>query len=292
VLTDASTKAEADRLGVEFAPELNNALGHAAVRQATWNADDTLTFASGTVDFSGERSLTPGQAPALFPPASFTPGSTADAEYSPFVRVSSNGEDVVYSAPIVAFGESAEALDFCDGNVDYSKVHDRVTAICPATKTVSIKLSHGYASSHEVVYFSFDTNNPMAATMEAATHAPALSALADTGTALDIFAVANGETGAQNPERQGFDSALAGDGSPLNVLAGSPSSQSGYSPLWSLTLAQWTSTAITGGQRHRLISSDEFQAAESAGTLTGPDGAAIGPTGILINCPVVAILNP
>ena len=38
-----------------------------------------------------------------------------------------------------------------------------------------------------------------------------------TGTAI-LFAIANGQVGAGNPERQGFNSALEGDGSPLNVL--------------------------------------------------------------------------
>lgn len=132
----------------------------------------------------------------------------------------------------------------------------------------------------------------MAATMEASTLAPLLSNLAGTSTELDIFAVANGETGSQNSERQGFDSALGGEGSPLNVLDGQPSNLGGYSPLWSLNLGQWTDAAISAGKRHRLASSAEFSENVSAGYLTGPGGGVFGPTGILINCPVVAILNP
>jgi len=292
ILTDASSKTEAERLGVEYAPDLGSAVGHGGVRQGSWNDHGTLTFAAGTVDFKPEHQLTPGNAPNFFPPTQFQPGSVGDADYSPFVQVTTNGVTTVYSAPMLAFDEPAASINFCAGSVDYTKVHDHVAAICPAKNQATIRLSHGFANSHELVYFSFDTNNQMAATMEASTYAPALSTLANTSTALDIFAVANGETGVQNPNRQGLDSALSGDGSPLNVLDGEPSSASGYSPLWSLNLAEWTDAAIAAAQRHRLISAGEFRTAVSAGFLTGPGGGEFGATGILINCPVVAIVNP
>lgn len=285
VITDASTRAEADRLGVEYAPGLTHAIGQGGVRHATWNKQGSLDFDAGTVNFSDARQLRPGAAPALFPPTQFQPGSLADNDYSPFVEVSTDGQMAVYSAPIVAFGNTAAEIDFCAGNVDYTKVHDRVVSICPATSTVTIALSHGFANSHEVVYFSFDTNHPMAATMEAATYAPSMSQLAGTGTALDIFAVANGETGATNALRQGFNSALSGDGSPLNVLEGQPSGVSGYSPLWSLNLAQWSDAVVDANARSLLKSTAEFSAQIQAGKLSSTA------TGILINCPVVAILN-
>ena len=106
--------------------------------------------------------------------------------------------------------------------------------------------------------------------MESATLAPALDALKDSGAELDLYAVINGETGKDNPRRQGFDSALSGDGSPLNVLTGVPATiAGGYSPLWDVNPGQWSSEAIASGQRVRLTSARQFRAAVAAGTITG-----------------------
>jgi len=289
VITDASDKAEATRLGVEYAPSLANAANTAGVRQATLATDGTFVFAKGTVDFSPRRSLTPGAAPHPFPPAAFQPGSVGDADYSPFIQVETPSGTVVYSAPVVAFNLTAEQLPACGTTPDYSKVHDKVVSLCAAKHAVTVQLSNGYADGSALVYFSFDSNNPMAATMEASTYAPALDNLKNAGVSLPIYAVANGQVGKANPERQGFDSALSGDGSPLNVLAGSPSLAAGYSPLWDLHLAIWTDAAIQAGKDVRLTSEDAFASAVEAKLLTDPNGGSLASTGILINCPVVAL---
>jgi hypothetical protein len=253
-------------------------------------AGGEFIFDAGTVDFSPHWNLVPGQAPDYFPPQTAVPGSVGDADYSPFVTVSArNG--AVYNAPILAFGLDAGQLAFCDGGVDHDKVHDKVTRFCPDTGEVTVKLSHGFASGKPIVYVSFDANVELAATMESSTYAPATNDLKGTGASLAIYATANGQTGKDNPQRQGFDSALAGDGSPLNVLDGLPSIDAGYSPLWELFLGAWTDAAIRGGQSNRLTGAVDFRKAVQAGLITGPSGAAFGSTGILINCPVVAILQ-
>ena len=291
VLTDTDDRAEAERRGLAYAPELSAAANVAGSRRAEVDASDTFVFAAGTVDFSPRRSLTPGDAPHPFPPKAFSAGAVADRNYSPFVVGHLGGRSVVYNAPIVAFDVPASAIGFCDGSVDYDKVHDRVARICPEKGEVTVRLSHGFADGKSLVYLSFDANDPMAATMEAATHAPALDNLHGTGAELNIYAVANGATGATNAERQGFDSALSGEGSPLNVLDQLPGASDGYSPLWDLHLGAWSDRAILAGERHRLTSEGQFLEAVAAGQLTGPGGGTFGSTGILVNCPVVAVLD-
>jgi hypothetical protein len=106
-----------------------------------------------------------------------------------------------------------------------------------------------------------------------------------------IFAFVNGPTnvapGEVNPQRQGFNSALAGEGGPLNVLGGIPTIATDYSPLWDLNLGQWTQQAIDAGYRSRLTEEFAILGFVQRGFVTGPGGAPFGSTGILINCPIV-----
>lgn len=55
---------------------------------------------------------------------------------------------------------------------------------------------------------------------------------------IDIVAFTNGQTGKDNPQRQGLASAIQDGLSPLNVVANTPNSPS-YSPLWALNMAKW-----------------------------------------------------
>ena len=288
IITDADSKMEAERLGVVYAPELTNAGHTTGVRSGAWY-QGSLLFAAGTVDFNPAQQIVPGDAPHAFPPKSFQPGSLGDAAYSPFVAVQTANQQVIYNAPMLAFNVNANAINYCNGGVDHKIVHDHVVRICPQTHEVTLKLSHGFAGGRALVYLSFDANNPMAATMEASTYAPALDVLKNTNSSLDIFAVANGQTGKVNNQRQGFDSALSGDGSPLNVLEGLPDAMTGYSPLWDLHLGAWSPAAIAAGKNVRLTSSGQFYNAVQGMLMTGPGGGSFGSTGILINCPVVAI---
>ena len=121
-------------------------------------------------------------------------------------------------------------------------------------------------------------------------------ALADIGVGRDdsafsaverIFAFANGPTGTGNPQRQGFNSALSGEGSPLNVLGGIPTVATDYSPLWDLNLGVWTQEAIDNGYRSRPTEEFAILGFVQQGWLTGPDGSDFGSTGIIVNCPIV-----
>ena len=201
----------------------------------------------------------------------------------------------IYNAPIIAFGASADELSaFCEGDPDHSVVHDRVVSICPDDATVTFTFVLGFSFARPVVYISFEASDPIAATLEESTFAPALENIQvgfDDGafSAVErLFSFANGPTGAGNPQRQGFASVLSGESTePLNVFGGVPTIALDYSPLWDMNLGVWTDEAIENGYRSRLI--DEFQILSFAdqGFLTGPDGADYGSSGIIINCPIV-----
>jgi hypothetical protein len=290
VLTDVSDARLAKKQGLVYAPGLSNASKVAGTRTADRDSQGELVFSAGSIDFSPIRAITPGDSPNLFPPKAAQPGSVADAEYSPYVVVGT--ENATYNAPILAFDVQASDISFCQGNVDYSRVHDKVVSICPGTHQVTLKLSHGFASAEPLVYLSFDANNPVAATMEAATYVPALEQLKGKGVTLKLYAITNGDTGTTNPNRQGFGSALLGEGSPLNILTGIPTLEDGYSPLWDIQIAQWTDSAITEGRRHLVTSAGEIHQAVKSGELGAFGGGVLGSSGILVNCPAVAILNP
>ncbi len=289
VLTDTDDQDQASKQGIVYAPDLTYAASAKSTRTATVDAQGQFTFDAGTVDFTPVRNIVPGAAPDLFPPTTALPGSVGDADYSPYVKVT-NQNNTIYNAPILAFNVDADGISFCEGNVDHNVVHDKVVKICPQTKQVTLALSHGFAASKPVVYVSFDANVELAATMESSTYVPAFNDLLNSGSSLNIYALANGQIGKNNPQRQGFDSALNGDGSALNILDGLPSTSAGYSPLWELYLGAWTDQAAKAGSVKLLISATDVLQDVTQGLITGPGGAAFGSTGILINCPVVAIL--
>jgi hypothetical protein len=141
ILTDVDDAQVATQLGLNFSAKLTNA-GPGA-RTANFNRNGDLIFDGGTVNFAPERILAAGPSSAPFPPAVAQPGSVGDANYSPLVRVLNAG-GVIYNAPIVAFGVSENEINFPNGNVDYSKVHDQVLAIDPINQTVTVQhLSSG-----------------------------------------------------------------------------------------------------------------------------------------------------
>ncbi len=111
ILTDASDATAAAGWGINAAPVLMGAQGQ--TRQATIEASGTWVFDAGRVDFTPEHRLVPG-ADSPFPPSEAQPGAVGDAAYTPLVDV----DGVIYNAPIVAFGVTADAIDFCEGNPD------------------------------------------------------------------------------------------------------------------------------------------------------------------------------
>ncbi|HJU34167.1 MAG TPA: hypothetical protein VJ695_03500 [Nitrososphaera sp.] len=291
ILTDTTDKGNADALGLNWSPKLANSAPGARVATLLPNA--TLEFHSGTVDFRPERKVVPGgNSSNPFPPSEAQPGSIGDNDYSPLVLVE-NGGGHIYNAPIVAFGVDASEINFCESNPDYSLVHDKVVRICPREGTVTISLTSGFSFARPVLYLSTDASAPLAAALERATLAPKLVNIAtgrdDTAfSAVErIFSFTNGPTGQGNPQRQGLNSALLGEGSPLNVLGGIPTISTDYSPLWDLNLGVWTQEAIDNGYRSRLTEEFAILGFAEEGWITGLGGGQYGSVGMIINCPIV-----
>ncbi len=296
VLTDTTDQANAEALGLNHSAKLAYADVEGAVRTGNLEQDLTLTFDEGTVDFTPEMMLTPGGGEAAFPPSVAEPGSIGDEAYSPLVKIENAGGHI-YNAPIIAFGATAEELAFCEGDVDHGLVHDRVVSICPEDQTVTIQMVVGFSFARPVFYMSFEASDPLVATLEQATFAPAMSNIQvgfDDGafSAVErLFVTANGPTGADNPQRQGLDSALMGEGTgPLNVFGGVPTIALDYSPLWDLNLGIWTQDAIDAGYRSRMIDEFQYLGMAQQGHITGMPGAPFGSTGFIVNCPIVARL--
>jgi hypothetical protein len=303
VLTDTTDKDNAEALGLNHSAKLAYAAVQGAARAATLQPDGTLTFEKGTVDFSPERSVTPGDDPeAPFPPAAFQPGSVGDQFYSPLVQITNSGNHI-YNAPVIASDVDMDDLHFCDEDdpdPDYSIVHDKVASICPqgeSLATVTLRLTTGFSFAKPIFYLSTDASVDLAAALEEATFAPALANI-DVGNddaafsaAERIFGFINGPVNVEedrvNPQRQGFNSALRGEGPPLNVLGGIPTVALDYSPLWDMNLGEWTQEAIDLGYRSRLIEEFQILGMVQRGFVTGPGGEPYGSVGIIINCPIV-----
>ena len=297
VLTDTTDEKNAAALGLNFSAKLIYADVGRGVRPASQQLIDgetTIVFERGRVDFAPALSITPGAAPNYFPPTAAQPGAVGDADYSPLMKL---GEHV-YNAPMVAFNVDAATLDaFCDGGADHALTHDKVVSICPRDGVVTLALTQGFSFGRPVLYLSTEANDPLAATLEGATQAPGLTDVkvgGDDGafSAVErLFLFINGPVnnvpGEVNPQRQGLNSALRGEGGPLNVLGGIPTIATDYSPLWDINAGEWTQHAIDMDYVSRAREEFEILGYARAGHLTGPGGVPFGSTGLIVNCPIV-----
>jgi hypothetical protein len=335
VLLDASDAGLAHDLGVNYAPKLANLAisDPAAVQTVTLDSPTVqqnpfgpagVNFA-GAPDFSPTRIAEPG--PTGFPLAKFQPGSVAGPGYSPFIKIA--GSDVVYNAPIVATG---------DGPFDvthHTNTEDRVLGIhiagpsAPgqfAESWVDMLFVKGFDAGQPIVYLSTDAGQPLTAVLERSTYVPALNNVSFNGgddflgSARErLFGFINGQTGATNPQAQGFVhlvkdgfassdasaantamiDALRNGGDLLNVFGDFPTltdprHADAYSPLWDAQLGLWTPKAVAAGLNTRQI--DENQVFNLADTrpdlLTGVNPATgkpapYGASGVTINCAVI-----
>ena len=293
VLTDTTDKANVDALGLLHSAKLNYAAVGRAVRRGRIEKNTSLTFDKGTVNFAPDRVLVGDSEPNLFPPKQFQAGSVGDSNYSPLVLIENAGGHV-YNAPMIAFDVSASEIEFPKGNPNYKKVHDKVVRISPKEGTVTLDLVPGFSFAKPVLYLSLDSSMPLPAAMEGVTLAPGLQdiTLGHDDSAFSaverLFAVINGPRGKDNPQRQGFNSALAGEGKgPLNALGGIPTVATDYSPLWDVNLCEWTKVAIDKGYRSRVTEEFQILGLVQGGHITGAGGKAFGSTGFIVNCPVV-----
>lgn len=286
VVTESSDPEDAERRGVNWSPKLVNAIGTRAVQQVTlWGG--AVAF-KGTVNFAPVRTVVPG--PGGFPPAQADPGSIGDEFYTPLITA---GDGIVLNAPQIA---------------NHTGVHDRVVNIDFERGTVTLHLTPGLYHGKGILYISTDATDPGVAALEEATYAPNMNEAPGLGlndpavsTRSAIVPFVNGQTGVGHPERQGLQSALLGEGSPLNVTEIHPRNRGSipaYSPLWDVHLAVWTDAAIAAGERIRLDHHQDIAEAVESGWIvsggTGPMNPVLGglrAAGIIVNCPVMALGN-
>jgi hypothetical protein len=296
ILSDVDNPGVAAELGLNFSAKMTFMAPGA--RTANFDANGYLIFDKGTVDFSPIRNIVPGPPGAEFPPVSAQPGAVGDADYSPYVQIVNAG-GVIYNAPIVAFGVNADQINFPNGHVDYSKVHDEVLAIDPYNMTVTLNLINGFSFGRPVWYISMDASIPLAAAIEHNTFAPLMQKLhlgdddSFSSPIERIFIATNGaEDGECNdPLRQGLSADLADGHRPNNTLGGIPTLALDYSPAWDANLYEWTQDAISKGYRGQLREEFNVLTFVQDGLLTGPGGKPFGSAGFSINCPVVERLN-
>jgi hypothetical protein len=203
---------------------------------------------------------------------------------------------MVLNATVVAFDAAADEIEYPHGGVDHRKVIDRVVAISPRNGTVTFTMNTGTSAGRAVLFVSLDSNSPLVSALEATTYAPRLAALpvgTDTRPRSAVtpnYIVTNGPTGADNPQRQGLDSALSDPGGQvLDVFSTVPGVVDGfaYSPMWDLYVSTWTRQAIDRGYRSALHGELEALGMAARGFLTAPDGGPVRASGLISNCPVL-----
>jgi hypothetical protein len=337
LLLDASDSGLAHDLGVNYAPKLAN-IGISCpgcVQEVTEEnpSPEVNKFAPAVIHFAGapnfepERILEPG--PTGFPPTRFQPGAVAGPGYSPFIRIA--GSDVVYNAPIVAAGEGPFDV------TTHTNTSDRVLGIhigkeghAPSGQFESswadMLFVKGFDAGQPIVYLSTDAGQPLTAAIERSTYVPALNEASFNGgddflgSARErLFGFINGQTGADNPQAQGFEhegldghasenasqentaliNSLRYGGDLLNVFGDFPTLESprhadAYSPLWDAQLGLWTEKAVKEGLNKRQIDENTVLnlAARRPDLLTGVNLATgkpepYGSVGVDVNCAVL-----
>jgi hypothetical protein len=275
VVMDASDGSVAALMGVNTSQKLANAADTDAVEKVTVNRDGTVVFPA-TVNFHPNPGfgLTPG--PTGFPPAAASPPSVGEPGYSPLIQMP---DGVVMNAPQLA-NSTGQA--------------NKVESIDLVNKTVTYKETSGFQGGNALRYASTDASDPTAATLEHDTYAPKLNnapTLNDDSTGSSRASLAgftNGQTGANNPNRQGLNSAILDGLDPLNVLRWNPH-QGRYSPLWDAHLTQWQ---VPVAQRTVQSDFNTVQGLANHGTVVGfngtPQGTTFAASGIIVVCPIVS----
>lgn len=311
IMTESNEIDQSVKLGLNWTPKLVHALGTVAVQTASVIADNgrrnpnnfpVLRF-SGNVDFAPVKNLVPG--PNLFPldPAT-VPGSKGDANYSPIVTFDGK---TVFNASHLA---------------NRTGVHEKVISMDTLSMRVKIKLTRGFYEGFPILYSSTEASDDDIAALEGGTFAPNMNAApspADDKSFRSareaLVPVINGPMGANNPQRQGLRSAVAGEGDPLNIFQEQAGCQDAddpahfcdaaqYSPLWDVHPVLWTQQAIDNGSRQRVTTDKREVIAPVniielyadglmvAGAPDGPRNPSLGglnAAGIIVNCPIIFV---
>jgi hypothetical protein len=94
------------------------------------------------------------------------------------------------------------------------------------------------------------------------------------------------------PPAPGLNAALLDGPPPLNILQEIPEtkSQFDYSPMWDVHLETRMDAAVAAGLNIRQTDLSAALQQVTDGTATGfPAGSAFGPSGFVVNCPVVSL---
>ncbi len=276
VITESSSQSDAKTRGINFAPKLLNVKGTPAVQAGKFQGG--ILQVSASVDFSPKRVLIPGS--SVLPPEEYAAGSVAQAGYSPLVELP-NG--IVLNASHVT---------------NATGIHDRVLQLDTLKKQVTLSLSQGFHGGKKVFYLSLEASTELPAALEAATFTPKLNGAPGTGfnkanssrSGIAIFT--NGQTGKNNPNRQGLISALFGEGAPNNILESIPDNTNAanlYSPLWDAYMSVWSVKALSGGINTVQRDFDLLPKLASSSLITATDGSQWAATGFVVNCPVISM---
>ncbi|MGI8510166.1 MAG: hypothetical protein ACR2MQ_12655 [Gemmatimonadaceae bacterium] len=310
IITETNDVDESVRLGVNWTPKLVHAMRTKAVQTATIvtggranpNNFPVLKFV-GNVDFSPVRKLVPGR--DLFPlDPSTVPGSVGDAMYTPLVTTDGK---IVYNASHLA---------------NKTGLHDRVISMDTIGMKVKMKLVHGFYEGFSIIYSSTETSDHDLSALEQGTFTPNLNFAPFPGDDKSfrsareaLIPIVNGPRGANNPERQGLQSAVLGEGDPLNIFqeqagcedSSNPSAfcdATAYSPLWDVHPVKWTQAAYDAGIVRRITTDKRETIAPLnvielyadgwlvSATPQGPRNASLGgipAAGIIVNCPIIFV---
>ncbi len=321
VLTDVSDRGLAQKLGLNFAPRLANVTRGCSRCAQTVRSPRELgrrtVRLQGAPDFSPTRLLVPGR--KVFPPAVSIPGASGRRGYSPFVRI--RGTRIVFNAPIVAVGRR---------NFDvktHKNTADRVLRINTRRRTVDLLFVRGFSAGQPILYLSFESSDPITATIERNTFVPALGESPSENRGLDpdtaraeIFTTVNGRSGTvESPPSQGQKHvirdglnaveanlrnrsvlrALAKGGDAHNVFDVFPTQRDprlaeAYSPLWDLQIAVFDDDAVARGENDAKTDSNVIRQLAAAGTLGAFAGGdpftgelKLASSGAIINCPAL-----
>ena len=256
----------------------------------------------GAPDFSPTRIAVPG--PTGFPLKSFQPGAVASQRLQPV-------------HPDRGLGRRLQRADHRRGQRAVRRRSTSFTTPTPRTGCVGIHIAgpsapgqfaesyadllfvKGFDAGQPIVYLSTDAGQPLTAVLERSTYVPALNDASFNGgddflgSARErLFGFINGQTGADNPQAQGFQhlvldghagedaslgntgliNALRHGGDLLNVFGdfptlADPRHADAYSPLWDAQLGLWTRQ---GGQGRAEQAADRREPGAQPGGRPGP----------------------